>query len=247
VVKSFIIALQFLSRIPTPQLKSISDKEIGRSLIFYPLVGLIISTLLIGLLYLSSALAINIQAAIILIAWVLITGGLHLDGLADSADAWIGGQNDKNKTLDIMKDPRCGPAAVSSLIVVLILKFSLLQEVVNDDNWQYILIAIIVARASIILLFQTTAYVRLGGLGESLANHHSASLGWLLLCLLSILLVWFFHWQGIILLIVIGLLFLSLRFLMIKRLGGTTGDTAGALCELMEVGTLLTLIILQIE
>jgi adenosylcobinamide-GDP ribazoletransferase len=70
-----------------------------------------------------------LHAALLLTVWVLLSGGLHLDGLADSADAWLGGFGDRERTLTIMKDPRSGPIAVVVLVLVLLLKFCALAGV----------------------------------------------------------------------------------------------------------------------
>ena len=75
-----------------------------------------------------------LQAALLLALWVALTGALHLDGLADSADAWLGGFGDPARTLEIMKDPRSGPVAVVVLVLLLLLKFSALLVVLQAQQ-----------------------------------------------------------------------------------------------------------------
>lgn len=239
-IRSFIIALQFLTRLPTPQLSDISEREIGRSLAWYPLVGLIIGGILVGLASLLNNIPTNLQAALLLSIWVLLTGALHLDGLADSADAWLGGHGDKDKTLAIMKDPASGPAAVVILILVLLLKFTALQSIITNKDWMVLLFAPLLARGIMLLLFQTTDYVRPGGLGEALAKHHSHIVGWSLMVILIVSSVWLMSWNGVIILAASSIIFLLLRTLMQKRLGGTTGDTAGAVVEFTELTVLVS-------
>lgn len=237
--RPFIIALQFLTRFPTPQLSNISEHEIGRSLAWYPLVGLIIGGILVGLASLLNDIPTNIQAALLLAVWVLISGALHLDGLADSADAWLGGHGDKDKTLAIMKDPTCGPAAVVILILVLLLKYTALQSIIANSDWMVLLFAPLLARSIILLLFQTTRYVRPGGLGDAMAKHHSHIVGWTLILVLVVACIWLMSLKGAIILAASSIVFMLLRTLMQKRIGGTTGDTAGAVVELTEL-TVLT-------
>jgi len=243
--RPFIIAVQFLTRLPTPGLNNISQQDIGHSLAWYPLVGLIIGGILVGALELLSNAPVSLQAALILSLWVLITGALHLDGLADSADAWLGGHGDKEKTLAIMKDPTSGPAAVVILILVLLTKYTAIEAIITNGDWLILLFAPMLARGMMLLLFQTTAYVRTGGLGEALAHHHSHLIGWMLIAALAIACVWVLALQGVIILVSSCVIFLFVRHMMKKRLGGTTGDTAGALIEISEAVILLGIVLAQ--
>ncbi|MDH5777044.1 MAG: adenosylcobinamide-GDP ribazoletransferase, partial [Gammaproteobacteria bacterium] len=137
-LKPFLIALQFLTRLPVPQSllgsEIASDRQLGLSVLMYPLVGLVIGGMLILFPWLvqefNYQVDAQIMAAIVLFVWVLITGALHLDGLSDSADAWVGGFGDKTRTLEIMKDPYSGPAGVSIIVIVLIAKFAALITIV---------------------------------------------------------------------------------------------------------------------
>lgn len=239
-LRPFIIAIQFLTRIPTPQLAEVSEKEIAHSLAWYPFAGLLIGGILVGLATLLEGLSANLQSALVLSVWVLLTGALHLDGLADSADAWLGGYGDKDKTLEIMKDPTSGPAAVVILILLLLLKFTALQSIIANKDWLVLLFAPLLARGIMLLLFQTTKYVRPGGLGEAMAKYHSHIVGWTLILAMIASTIWLMNAKGLIILIVVSIVFIMLRGLMQKRLGGTTGDTAGAVVELTELTVLLT-------
>lgn len=89
-------------------------------------MGLVIGLLVAIPAYVASASDPMVIAALMLTVWVLVTGGLHFDGLADSADAWLGGQGNTTRTLEIMKDPRSGPAAIVLVALVLLLKLAAL-------------------------------------------------------------------------------------------------------------------------
>jgi adenosylcobinamide-GDP ribazoletransferase len=169
-----------------------------------------------------------------------ISGGLHLDGLADSADAWVGGLGDKERTLAIMKDPRSGPIAVVVLVLLLLLKFAALVALLENDSGLLLVVVPWLARCLLPLLFLTTPYVRAGGLGQALAEHlPRRQLPWVLAANVGLMLL--FGWPGLLALLVAGLVFLWLRSMMLKRLGGTTGDTAGALLEIAECAVLVAL------
>ena len=166
-----LIALQFLTRLPVRLPGMPKPEQIGRSLLWYPLVGVLLGGLLLALHGLLGDTPALLQAAILLAVWVGLSGGLHLDGLADTADAWIGGHADRQRTLEIMKDPRSGPIAVVVLLLVLLLKFAALVVLLGQGAWAGLLLAPWLGRALLPLLLLTTPYVRAGGLGAALAEH----------------------------------------------------------------------------
>ena len=125
---AFWYAMAFLTRLPVPYLKRTDAQVAAASLIFYPVVGLLLgATLLLFTLacvVYSPQVSSLLLAALVLAIWVFFSGALHLDGLADSADAWVGGLGSKEKTLAIMKDPQSGPMGVTVLIITLLIKFA---------------------------------------------------------------------------------------------------------------------------
>lgn len=229
------IALQFLSSLPIRLPSMPQPQELGRSLLFYPLVGLLFGVLLWGLSSLLAGTPLMLHAALLLTAWVLLSGGLHLDGLADSADAWLGGFGDRERTLNIMKDPRSGPIAVVTLVLVLLLKFCAVLALIELQQTAVLLVVPLIGRSALLAIFLTTPYVRAGGLGQALADHLPRQAGWWVLGL-SALTCWLLASSaGVWALALAAVGFVWLRRLMMRRLGGTTGDTAGALLELLEV------------
>jgi len=242
-IRPFLVALQFLTRIPVRTNDQYSDQDIGNSLLYYPLVGFII-----GLLLFSSGWMLNespplVIAALVLTIWVVLTGGLHLDGLADSADAWIGGMGSQEKTLLIMKDPNCGPAGIVAIILVLLLKFTALHTLSITGNWSALLFTLILSRAMLPLLLLTTAYVRTDGLGATLSKYQPRRMSKLVIATTIILVMIAGGFDSILLIITTLITFLLLRFLMLCRIGGTTGDTAGALVEICETILLLVVVL----
>ncbi|WP_415842726.1 adenosylcobinamide-GDP ribazoletransferase, partial [Pseudomonas reidholzensis] len=143
------IALQFLSSLPVTLPGMPAPRENGRSLLFYPLVGLLFGGLLWLASYLLQGTAAPLHAALLLTLWVVLSGALHLDGLADSADAWLGGFGDRERTLLIMKDPRSGPIAVVTLGLVLLLKFCALWVLVERGAGALLLLAPVIGRAAL--------------------------------------------------------------------------------------------------
>ena len=242
-IQPFLIALQFLTRIPVRISEQHNDQDIGNSLLYYPLVGLII-----GLVLYVFGLILNetpplVTAALLLTIWVSFTGGLHLDGLADSADAWIGGIGNKEKTLLIMKDPNCGPAGVVAIFLILLIKFSALHALSSTSNWSVLLFILLLSRTVLPLLLLTTVYVRADGLGTTLSQYQPRRMSKLVIASTVVLVILLGGSDSILLLIATMITFLLLRFLMLRRIGGTTGDTAGALVEICETVLLLTVVL----
>lgn len=238
-LRPLLIAIQFLTRLPVRLTEPPDEPELGRSLLYYPLVGVIIGALLVGLAWLLQNAPPQLGAALILSGWVWMTGGLHLDGLADSADAWVGGLGNRERTLAIMKDPSCGPAGVTALVLVILVKFAALTAILQGHLGSAPLLAPIMGRAAPLGLFATTAYVRSGGIGSALAHNLSRRHAVYILLAVAVATVLLFGVPGIAALIATSLVFAALRRMMLARIGGMTGDTAGALVELTECAVLV--------
>lgn len=102
-IDGLLAAVGFLTRIPVPAWAFARPGAQARSLPWYPLVGLLLGVLLLALAWCLRGAAPLLAAAIVLSSWVWLTGALHVDGLADSTDAWVGGMGDRARTLAIMK------------------------------------------------------------------------------------------------------------------------------------------------
>lgn len=237
-MKSLAMALQFLTRIPLHINVGDDPKLMGRSLLWYPLAGVLMGVMLYGVVMVLKNQSPLLTAAIVLTFWVLITGGLHLDGLADSADAWAGGYGNKEKTLAIMKDPHVGSFSVVVLVLVLLLKFAALSELVKTDKLLYLLLAPMLARSAVLFLFLTTPYVRQNGLGSNMAKYlpRTAAIVMLVLFIIPAAIL-----QPVAV-ISACLVLMGLRYLMLKRIDGMTGDTIGASIEIIEVVALAGLV-----
>lgn len=239
IFNSFWLALQFLTRIPTPKNLSYSAQEWGKSALLFPIIGLIIGAILWCVSATLQASNPLLSSVIILGIWVVITGGLHLDGFADMLDAWIGGAGNKSKTLAIMKDPTSGPMAVTGLIILLLLKFSAIYSLIINDESSTLLWLPLIARWQLLLLLLTTPYAKSSGMGyvmqQQLPKNVAWGINWLLLAALIALAT-----TTLTLLFLLSLSILSFyRRALYQRIGGITGDTLGAWVEISEA-TLLT-------
>ncbi|MCF7972092.1 MAG: adenosylcobinamide-GDP ribazoletransferase [Methylococcaceae bacterium] len=239
---SFALAIQFLTRFPLNIRVEFSDQRLGQSVLFYPLIGLLIGSLLALLAYCLPPHAIALNAVLILSLWVLITGGLHLDGLADCSDAWVGGLGDKARSLAIMKDPAAGPIAVIVLVLLLLLKWSALQQLLNSEQALLpLLVAPFLARLSLLLFMLSTPYIREKGLGSAMQQHLPKQVAAIIVVTALAACAWFFS-----IYIVLSTLFIIgwIRHLALQRLQGMTGDVYGASVEIIEAAVLVNWVLI---
>ena len=252
-IRWFLIALQFLTRIPVQLKTAPTTAEIGVSILMYPIVGLAIGLLLISPLFALELLGFSpppsAAAGLLIFLWIFVTGALHIDGLADSADGWLGGYGNRERTLEIMKDSRNGAGALAAVAAVVLLKFGALEAAIANHQWLAIVIAPILGRSAVLLLVISTRYVPTSQLGADLAAQcpKEPAIGLLIAIAITLLLGSLYEWQLLAATFAALLSFWVLRQQMLKRLDGATGDTTGASVEIIEASTLLSFALLTLS
>ena len=251
------LALALLTTLPVGRwvASPVSPADPGRSVLWYPVVGLLIGMLLASLAWLLSGVDAPLGAALVVVLWVVLTGALHLDGLADCVDAWFAGhgRDAPERTLAVMKDPAAGPMAVVALLLVLGLKGAAIAAIwsalwsspASGYWWSPPLVGLLVvvpvlARLAAMLFMATTAYRRAQGLASALDAQLPRAAAWLVAGGgVAFVLVCAGPAAGVIM--ALGALFVSLgwRALWQRRIGGYTGDVVGGLIELVEVAVLV--------
>lgn len=248
--RAALVAFQFLTRLPLRIDPPPDAREIGMSLACYPAVGLAVGVMLWAVALMVWRLPALLGAAIVLASWVLITGALHLDGLADTADAWVGGHGDRERTLAIMKDPRSGPVALAAVNCLLLLKFAALAALATHSHaapWRDprlaagCILPALLARAAMPLLFAHTVYVRPHGIAEQLTAHQSRSAGTMVTAVTVLCVLAAGRALGAVALGVAAIAYAIVRRGLVGRLGGFTGDGAGALIEVIEAACLVAI------
>jgi adenosylcobinamide-GDP ribazoletransferase len=246
--RATLVALQFLTRLPVRIEPPPDAREVGSSVACYPIVGLVLGVILWGIALLASRLPGLLGGAVVLAIWVALTGALHLDGLADVADAWVGGHGDRERTLRIMQDPRSGPVALAVVNCLLLLKFAALAALsahLPGEPWRDprlaagCILSPLLARAAIPLLFAHTPYVRTQGIAEDLVAHQSRRAGVLIAALTALGTLAACGVVGAAALGASALAYVVVRMGLVRRLGGFTGDGAGALIEVIETACLI--------
>lgn len=244
----FFSAVRFLTILPVPERWCGDLDSFKKSADWYPLVGLLIG-LLAGIfdLLLCWLLPLPVASAILLTAMIVVTGALHMDGMADSADAFFSSRG-RERMLEIMKDSCAGPMGVAALILLLLSKWTLLVALPEAYRFQVIVLMPVCGRCAIAFLITWLPYARPEG-GTAAFTKDSAGtlrllIAWLALILVPVLLL---GWGAGLWTIVVsvGLLWVIKGYYM-RKIGGYTGDTLGAASELLElVPALVTVALLH--
>ena len=237
-MKEFLIALQFLTVLPITIAPEIKGEDFGKSLRYFPIIGGLIGVLLCLSLFLLGFLPDLVKGACILVISIIITGGIHLDGFADTCDGFYG-SNPKEKILQIMRDSHIGVMGVIGVICLLLFKFSLIVSIPQGILWKSLIMMAVFARWAQCLACYMSKYARKEGKARYFVEHakrREVYLGGLFTLALFLMLM---QIKGVALFF-ISLLTIFLFINYVKRkIGGMSGDTIGATNEIAEILILL--------
>ena len=239
-------AVGFLTRIPLGSSHQYDESLSGPAVSWYGVAGVVIGLFLVTLaVILQSLLGIPpvAVAALTVCGWVVITGALHIDGLADCGDAWMGG-HDKIRILEIMKDTSCAAGAVVAVVVVMMIKFGALVYLLQQGDFLGLLFVPVIARIGLIVAIVKFPYIRDHGLGSSL--HDGLNVSSILMTSGALLLILCVISLPALVLAVIGCGagFALVYLWIVRKVGGFTGDVYGALVEICEAMILVALTVL---
>jgi len=243
-MNSFLIALQFITIIPVKKELDYREKNIAKSMLYYPLIGTIIGLFLvlvniIGTIFLPDL----VRDSLLLIFFVLFTGGIHFDGLADTFDGLFGGSN-KKRILEIMGDSSIGVYGILAVVLVLILKLSLLAELPMSVRNLALITAPTISRCAMVWAVYLFPYAKKEGFGKAFKLYLTRNEAWLTAVYTVIVTLALFLFKGIIILIISALGLWFFATFIVRKINGLTGDNYGALNELMEVLVLFLIILL---
>ncbi len=258
ILRDLSLAIKFLTIIPvisfpppnnTNQNEEVLAENFANSMAFFPLVGMLIGILLVVLRRIFYYLDISslVGDTLVLIVWIWLSGGLHLDGFADSVDGFLGGHG-QEEILKIMKDSATGAKGVVALVSLLLLKFVLLAEMPLWLKDAALFFTPAIGRWSMVIAAFLGKPARLK---DSMGKLFMDYVGWrevifasLTITVIGILLFKLYF----LLLVIIGIeiVLLILKYCQ-KRIGGISGDILGAINEIVELSILLTLCIFVIK
>lgn len=243
----FLLALQFLTRLPVSPEAAYSDSAMRQSPGWYPAVGAIVGVLS-ALVFVGSALVLpQAMAALLAVgAGLLVTGALHEDGLADLCDGLGGARGERARALEIMRDSRIGAFGAIGLALALALRVTALALLPLWVVPPALIAGAVLSRASMVRALAGADYARAEGAASSLAGEMPDAV--LQRALITGALVALLAWPllglpgGLLGLAGLALAHLAIRRLYEPRLGGYTGDCLGAVQIVSEIGFLVGLL-----
>jgi adenosylcobinamide-GDP ribazoletransferase len=256
ILRDLSLAIRFLTILPiisfppsnnTNQNEEALAENLANSMAFFPLVGMLMGALLVLLRRLFYYLPVSslVGDTLVLIFWIWLSGGLHLDGFADSVDGFLGGHN-KEEILKIMKDSSTGAKGVVALVSLLLLKFVLLVEMPLFLKDAALFFTPTIGRWSMVIAAFLGKPARLknsmGKLFMDYVSWREVIFASLTMAVIGILLFRLYFLPLV--MVGIGLVLLILKYSQ-KRIGGISGDILGAINEIVEVFCLLVIYLLN--
>ncbi|MBI5187715.1 MAG: adenosylcobinamide-GDP ribazoletransferase [Nitrospirae bacterium] len=269
ILKDFFLSLQFLTIIPplppfttSPSPYSeggdkgevkggkggvahFEENRFGKAAVFFPLVSLLIGGLLVIISKLTSLfLPLSVSDAIVITTLIIITGGLHIDGFADTIDGFAGGK-DRDDVLRIMKDSGIGAFGAAGLIMLLLIKYLSIQSLQMDMKYWILAVMPVFGRWAVLPMGLLFRYARLeGGTGKAFAEAIKIKefVTGTILCLFIVVLL--LGVMGFLMLAGIFIVTLIIGWYSKRRIGGITGDVFGAAIEINELMTLILSLVL---
>jgi adenosylcobinamide-GDP ribazoletransferase len=233
-VKGFVIALQFLTRLPLPPMK-VNDGEFAASMRWFPAVGLVIGAIVCLGTWLGAGIDPWVGALVGLVLWVMVTGALHLDGLGDIADAGGAAHKDPARLRAVLADPHVGSFAVVAIALQLAAKLVLIHALLGAAPYGALLAVPFAARIGPLAWTRWLPPLH-AGLGSRFRNA-VRPLDLMIWASALLAAAWFVP-----ALLAAPVLILLWGWRLRATLGGISGDGHGAGIELVETGLLLVIL-----
>jgi len=243
IIQPLIFAFQFLTRVPIPYSGPADEHIARRALMLFPLVGFLIGCLLyaaVKILAIFPAFSPLITALILITLETALTGAFHLDGLADTFDAFLSAGKSVEEKLAIMKDSRIGVMGCVALILALFLKTALLARLLELQIDWAIVIYPTAGRWAQVVGYVFSPYVRAGGTGELFSKHANSTTLFSASLLLTPFL--FIHGFPVAMLLLVMFLWLYRRYVH-RQIGGITGDVLGSITVLAELVVVIGMVL----
>ena len=232
-----IAAFQFLTIFPTIIRRMFSSREMGRAVAWFPLVGLVLGSLLYGVHSLVQIIfPANVSTALTLFVWVIFTRAFHLDGFMDTCDGLFGGFIPERR-LEIMKDSRMGAFGIAGGVLILIIQYASLVSSLN--LLPALVLATTLGRWASPLVIYTFPYAREDGLGIEMKRNVGLKEVFLATLIAGIVSWFTLSWFGLALMLGAAALAFLIAFYVMRLLPGLTGDIYGTVTTMVETLVLL--------
>jgi adenosylcobinamide-GDP ribazoletransferase len=239
------LAASFLTIVPLIDQRPASEETVAASFVWFPIIGFAIGVALAAEDWILAHIFAQVVRSVLIVAsLVVVTGGIHLDGLADTADA-LGAGRDRDRALNILRDSRVGTFGATAIFFDLTLKILALSTLAGGRRYAALVIATTLARFAMVMVGVGLPYLRESGAGTALLN--SQSPGWrrrvavIFLIIVCAMLLSPFRIVGVLALSIALLIAFRMHLFYRRWLGGVTGDLIGACGELVEIAVLLTM------
>jgi len=246
-LNGFLLNLRFLTRIPVPVEIEHDDRAFAAGSVFAPIIGLIIGLIAAGVYLVSAPLdRRGLSILLAMAAGIAVTGGLHLDGLADTFDGLFS-YRDRNRVLAIMKDSRMGTSGAIALFLVLMLKYLMLVSLSDVQLIPCLVASPVLSRMTIAWSAGLSPYARQDttGITAGLIRYTGAVEIIIATTLALIISVLFLKLAAVPLIMIVIASALLMNLYVKFRIGGITGDIIGAVIELSETAFLLSVLALD--
>ncbi len=241
-IRSLILMFQFMTRIPIPIEIDMDKKTISKGILFLPLVGMVVGGISWIVYYLLSFINSDAAALGAVIANVVATGGLHIDGLSDTCDGFFSARS-RERILEIMKDSRVGTFGVIAIVINLLAKHTLISNLAQDMMAPALILTFGASRFGAAFLITFGKSARPGGLGDMFSSSSSKGYFWLSAFIFAAIGIIFGGLSFIVSLIVVIVSSLLLMRHSYKIIGGLTGDVYGAGIEICDILGLITFMV----
>lgn len=235
-MRHLLSACRYLTILPVP--RGEGSEDLGRAAGWFPIVGAVLGSLLaLTAVGLGAVVPPLVLAALVVALWALLTGGLHLDGLADTADG-LGGGWSREEALAIMRDARTGAYGVAAIVLVLGLKMAVLASLTPSVRWRVLVTAPVLGRLAPVLLARLCPAARPEGAGHAFTRALEPAGAGVASVVAVAVALGLLGWAGAVLGLMAAAAAAGFALYLRRRLGGLTGDCLGALVEGTEAATL---------
>ena len=240
----FLAALQFLTIIPIPWRREVSPEELGRSAGYFPVVGLIIGLILVGLDWLFGLILPSAVAnALLIVSLVVITGVLHLDGFVDTCDG-IAGHKTAEDRWRVMHDSRVGGFGIVGVVLLLLVKYVSLNSIPLPLMMTTLVLMPVVSRWATVYAIFAYPYAKPSGLGKAFKQGTSWPRFTMATLIALVVVVGLAQLVGLAIMLLIWVMTVAVAAYLKSKFSGLTGDTYGAINEVAEVGVLILVTLL---
>lgn len=237
-IKGLILSIQFLTRIPLKIEIEMDDKNISKSMFFFPFVGMLIGAISSAAYFIGYFAGVEVASLFCTAALIIATGGIHIDGLSDTCDGFYSSRN-RARILEIMKDSRTGTFGVIAIVLDILAKYVLISNINAEMVLACLVISCANARLCAVMLMCFTKTARSEGLGYMFSKTKNKKYFFAGFLLYAVIISAVFNPIYAVTLAAALIASILIAWKSYKTIGGLTGDVYGASIEICEIVSLI--------